>query len=92
MLDADVTARLLEMIAIGVVLEALLFVAWLRRRHRPVGGLIANLTAAVFLVLAVRTAMAAAWLAVWLCLTGALVAHGLELRLRLRSEAAPQRQ
>ncbi len=75
-----------------VAIEALVLAAYLRitRRGPSFSSLAANLLAGVFLLLALRAALTnagGAWIGI--CLTGALVAHIVDLALRLRASANP---
>lgn len=79
--------RVVDLALACVALEAVVIWA-LRHRFgggRGVAGVYANLASGAFLLLALRGALAAAgWPAIVVPLTGALVAHAVDLASRLR--------
>ncbi|MFZ8963560.1 MAG: hypothetical protein ACO4AL_00225 [Steroidobacteraceae bacterium] len=87
-MDALIKPLLVDLILVGVAVEALLLWAWSRRDGRvpPIGALLPNLLSGACLFLALRFTMSgaeAAW--VGASLGGALLAHLLDLVLRLRA-------
>lgn len=76
-------------IALGLILVEAALLVWLRSRRMMVAlqvGAIAHLSAGACLLLALRAALTdAAWQTVALWLAGALVAHAVDLRARLRA-------
>lgn len=87
-MDALIGPRLVDLILLGVALEALLLWAWSRRDGRlpTIGALLPNLVSGACLFLALRFTMSGAE-ATWVgaSLGGALLAHLLDLALRLRA-------
>jgi len=87
-MDALISPRLVDLILLGVALEALLLWAWLRRDGRvpAVGALLPNLVSGACLFLALRFTMSGVD-AVWVgaSLGAALLAHLLDLALRIRA-------
>lgn len=95
MAEFILSGRAIELILGLVVCEALL-ILWVRlRRGRgpALPGFFASLLAGVFLMLALREALAGgSYLVLAICLTGALVAHLADLAMRWQapSAAAPR--
>ena len=75
----------LDLILLGVAAEALLLAAWAYRRQATgrLPGLLANLTAGASLLLALRSTLADQQTVALVALTAALVAHLIDLKLRL---------
>lgn len=80
------SGRIVDLILLLVLLEALALAAWARRSRSGPGlaGLLPNLLAGAFLLLALRAALAdAAWPWIAAALAGGLVAHLWDLSGRL---------
>jgi hypothetical protein len=86
------SGRIVELIVLGMLLEAfVLAAAGLRSGSRlPTGGLLLNLAAGGCLLLALRAVLVgAAWTTAAGWLSGALVAHIADVTLRIRAHARP---
>jgi hypothetical protein len=87
------SGRIIDVILLLVAGEALCL-AWLRRRDGPSRtALLATLASGAALMLALRAALVGAgWVAIAGWLLAGLLAHGADLRLRLRAGGTAQRR
>jgi hypothetical protein len=82
------SGRIVDVILIITVIEALLLVALYRRTGRGVApaDLLSNLASGISLMLALRAALVGAWWGwIGLCLVASLLAHLADLRRRWRA-------